>query len=59
VAVWNAGPQALAASAAAMRSRHIGRCPSLIDEDEPIPVEVALAFAPGFTPRHDIRAILF
>jgi hypothetical protein len=55
----NAGSQALAASAAAMRSRHVGRCPRLIDEDEPIPVEIALALAPGLTPRHDIRAILF
>jgi hypothetical protein len=33
--------------------------PSLINEDEPIPVKIALALAPGFTPRHDIRAILF
>ena len=48
----------LAALAAAMCSRHVGRCPGFIDEDEPVPIELALAFTPGFPPRQDIRAIL-
>ena len=58
VAVRNGGSQTFAALAAAMCSRHVGRCPGFIDEDEPVPVEIALALAPGFSPHHDIRAIL-
>ena len=58
MAVRNAGPQAFAALATAMCSRHVGRCPGLVDEDEPVTIELALALAPGFPPRQDIRAIL-
>src|SRR5215216_617047 len=31
---------------------------SLINEDEPVPIELALALTPGFPLRQDIRAIL-
>lgn len=58
VAMRNAGPQAFSAQASTMCSRHVGRCPGLVDEDEPIPVEFALALAPGLASRQDIRAIL-
>lgn len=56
--VRNAGPQAFAALAATMRSRHVGRRPGLVNEDEPIPVELALAFTPSRASRQDVRAIL-
>jgi len=39
-------------------SRHVGRCPGLIDEDEAITIELALALAPSLPPHQDIRAIL-
>lgn len=58
MAVWNGGSQTFAALAAAMCSRHVGRRPGLINEDEPVTIELALALAPGFPPRQDIRAIL-
>jgi hypothetical protein len=58
VAVWDGGPQPFAALAATVCSRHVGRCPSLINEDEPVPIELTLARTPSPPPRQDIRAIL-
>ena len=58
MAVRNAGPQAFAARAAAMGPRHVGRCPGLVNEDEPVPIELVLALTPGLALRQDIRAIL-
>lgn len=58
MAVRNGGSQTFAALASAMCSRHVGRCPSLINEDEPVPIELALALTPGLPPRQDIRTIL-
>jgi hypothetical protein len=40
-----------------MSSRHVGR-PGLVNEDEPIPVELALALAPGLASLQDVQAIL-
>lgn len=56
--VRNTGPQTFAALAATMRSGHVGRCPSLVNEDEPIPVKLALALTPGLALLQDIRTIL-
>src|SRR6185437_2717082 len=58
MAVRNAGPQTFATPATAMSSRHVGRCPGLVNEDEPIPIELVLALTPGLALRQDIRAIL-
>ena len=58
MAVWDGGPQAFTALAAAMCSRHVGRCPGFINKDEPVPIELTLALTPGLPSRQDIRAIL-
>ena len=54
----NGGPQAFAALAAAMCSRHVGRCPGFINKDQSVPIELTLALTPGLASRQDIRAIL-
>ncbi|MGY3238170.1 transposase-like protein [Bradyrhizobium sp. USDA 4472] len=41
MAARNGGLQTFAALAAAMCSRHVGRCPGLIDEDEAVTIELA------------------
>jgi hypothetical protein len=58
MAVRNARPQAFAALATTMCARHVGRCPSLVNEDEAVPIEFVLALTPGLAPRQDIRALL-
>ena len=42
----------------AVAPRHIGRSPGLVDEDEPVRVEVGLTVEPGFPPRQDVGTIL-
>ena len=59
MAVWHAHAQSLAARGAAVRARHVGLGPRLVDEDEALGIEVELAFEPVLTPLHDVRAFLF
>jgi hypothetical protein len=58
VAVRHADAQAFATQAATMRSRHVGRSPSLVNEDEPVQVELGLALTPGFPLLQNVRTIL-
>jgi hypothetical protein len=58
VAVRHAGTPALAAPAAAMASRQVGRGPGLVDEDEAIRIELELVLEPGFAPLQDVGTIL-
>jgi hypothetical protein len=59
MAMWNAGPQTLAARASAITAGHIGRGPSLIDEDEAARIKSGLIVDPILPPLHDVRALLF
>jgi len=54
----HAHPKPLAALAAAMAARHVGRGPGFIDEDEALGVEIGLAVEPGLPALQDIRPIL-
>ena len=54
----HAGEQALAAWASAISTRHVGRRAGLVDEDQALRVQLALACAPFFACRGDIRPIL-
>lgn len=58
VAVGKAHPQPLAAPCATMAAGHVGRGPSLIDEQQPVWVKVELAVEPGLALPQDVGAVL-
>ncbi len=58
MAVRNRHPQAFAPGAAAMAAGHVGRGPRLVDEDEPLGIEIELGFEPGPTLLQDVGTIL-
>ncbi len=58
MAMWNANPQALPARGSSVAARHVGRSPSLVDENEPRRVEVELPFEPGLALLQDVGTIL-
>jgi hypothetical protein len=41
-----------------MAARHVGRGPSLIDEDEPLGIEIQLSLEPILASLYDVRTIL-
>ena len=59
VPVRDARAQALAPPAAAMAAGHVRRGPGLIDEDQPLGVEVELPLEPFRATLHDVGAVLF
>jgi len=59
VPMREAHAQPLALAAAAMAAGHVRRAPGLVDEDEPLGIEVRLCLEPRATLVQDIRAILF
>jgi hypothetical protein len=58
VAMRDADPQALSPRGAAMGSRHVGLRPGLVDEDQPLGIEVGLGVKPGLPVFQDIGTIL-
>lgn len=58
VAGGNADPEPFAFARPPVLTRHVGRGPGLIDEDEPRGIEVASPGEPRRTPHQDVRAIL-
>ena len=58
MALRNAGPQPFASWSPSAQARHVGRRSRLVDEDEPLWVEVELALEPGLAPLQNIRPIL-
>lgn len=56
--VGHADPQTLAAQAAPMAARHVGRGPGFVDEDEAIGVEVELPVEPRLPAGQDVGAVL-
>ena len=58
MAMRHAHAQALAAQATAVGARHVGLGPGLVDEHQPLGVEVGLAVEPGLPPHQDVRALL-
>jgi hypothetical protein len=59
VAMRHAHPKPLAAPAAPVAARHVGRGPGLVDEDQPVGIEVELILEPLFASDQDVGAILF
>jgi hypothetical protein len=41
-----------------MPPRHVRRGPRLVDEDQPLGVEIELAVEPGLPPLHNVGAVL-
>jgi len=58
VTVRDACSQALAAAAAAVGAGHVGGRPGLVDEHQPLRIEVELAVEPGLAASHDVGTIL-
>ena len=58
MAEWDTGAQALAPPAAAMAPRHVGAGPGLVDEHQPLGIEVELAVEPLLAPLQGVGAIL-
>lgn len=58
MAVRHAHPQALSARAPSMAARHLGRCPGLVHEHEPLGVEVELTIEPGLAAAQDVGPVL-
>ncbi len=56
--VRHAGPQSFTAGRSAIATRHVRRCPGLIDEDELLGIEIELAIEPFLAPLQDVGAIL-
>ena len=59
MAMGNRCPQAFTAWGPAMGARHVGFRPGLIDEDQPLGVEIDLTVEPVLPFLQDVRAILF
>lgn len=55
----HAAPQPLPARRSPVAAGHLGRGSRLIDEDEPLGIEVELAVEPCLTPAPDVGAALF
>ena len=58
MAVREAHPQALALGAAAMAAGHVGRGPGLVDEHEPLGIEIELAIEPVVPLLQDVGPVL-
>ena len=58
MAVGNGGPAALAALGSAPQAGHLGRGAGLVDEDEPLGIEIGLGVEPGLAAKGDIRPLL-
>lgn len=59
MAVRNGRPASFAAQAAATQPRHLCGCCGLIDENQPLGVEIELAIEPASAAAQDIGALLF
>ena len=57
--VRHARTQSLTPPAAPVATRHVGRCPGLVDEDEPLGVEIELPLEPLLATLQDVGAFLF
>ena len=58
MAMGNAGTKPLAASASSVATRHVGRGPGLVDEHQPVGVEVELTLEPVPAVAQDIGPVL-
>lgn len=58
MAVRHTGAELFAAAASAMATRHVGRCPRLVDEYQPLRIEIELALELGPAPLYDVRTVL-
>lgn len=59
MAVRNGCPASFAPQAASAQPRHLCGCRGLIDEDQPLGVEIELAIEPGSAAAQDVGALLF
>lgn len=59
MAVRKPHPQPFAPAAAPVGAGHVRRRPGLVDEDEPLGIEIGLRLEPGAALAQDVRALLF
>jgi len=58
MSVWNGRPASLATWRSSSQPRHLRGCRGLIDEDEPLGIEIELAVEPGYAAAQDIGTLL-
>ena len=58
MAMWVAHAQPLATPAATVAAGHVGRCPGLVDEHQPLGIEVELAVEPCLPLAQDVGTVL-
>ncbi len=58
MAVRVAHSQPLAPPTATVAARHVGRCPGLVDEHQPLGIEVELAIEPSLALAQDVGTVL-
>jgi len=59
VAVRHRRPAALAARRAAITAGHLGRGAGLVDEDQPLRLQIGLGLEPAQTPAQNVSPLLF
>lgn len=52
-------PATIAAQCPAITPGHLGRGPRLVDEDQPLRLQIGLRLEPGAAPTQDVSALLF
>jgi len=58
MAVGNGRPASLATWRPAAQPRHLRGCRGLVDEDQPLGIEIELAVEPGYAAAQDIGTLL-
>ena len=58
MAMGHAHPKLLAACAAPISARHVGRSPGLVNEDEVLAIKIELILEPLLAPGQDVGTIL-
>ena len=59
MAMRDTNPKPLATSATPMAARHVGRGPGLVDEDQPVGIEIELILEPLLAPDQNVGTVLF
>ncbi len=58
MSVWDGRPASLAAWRSPSQPRHLRGCRGLVDEDEPLGIEIELAVEPAYAAAQDIGTLL-
>lgn len=58
MSVWNGCPASFTAWRSPSQPRHLRGCRGLVNEDEPLRIEIKLAVEPSYAAAQDIRTLL-